>query len=105
MSMIIPTIGEWYEDLETGQVFEVVARDQTEGTIEIQYQSGEINEYDMENWLLLPLAPVDPSETWQTPHHLIPDSHQDLDQPIIPENWSGVLSQIEPDQILGLDDF
>ena len=44
-----PGIGEWYR-LNGGQLFEVVAVDDDDGTIEIQYFDGAVEEMDVEDW-------------------------------------------------------
>jgi uncharacterized protein DUF6763 len=44
-----PGIGEWYR-LNGGGLFEVVARDDDDGTIEIQYFDGTVEEMDIEDW-------------------------------------------------------
>ena len=44
-----PGIGDWYR-LNGGQLFEVVALDDDDGTIEIQYFDGTVEEMDIEDW-------------------------------------------------------
>src|SRR5580658_1136021 len=44
-----PGIGSWY-CLSGGEIFEVVALDEDDGTIEIQYFDGTIEEMDVEDW-------------------------------------------------------
>jgi hypothetical protein len=44
-----PGIGDWYR-LSGGQLFEVVAVDDDDGTIEIQYFDGTVEEMDVEDW-------------------------------------------------------
>jgi hypothetical protein len=44
-----PGIGDWYR-LNGGQLFEVVAVDDDDGTIEIQYFDGSVEEMDVEDW-------------------------------------------------------
>ena len=44
-----PGIGDWYR-LNGGQLFEVVAVDDDDGTIEIQYFDGTVEEMDVEDW-------------------------------------------------------
>ncbi len=50
MATFYPSIGSWYQELATGQLFEVVAFDDKSNTIEIQYEDGDLAEYDMESW-------------------------------------------------------
>jgi hypothetical protein len=44
-----PRIGDWYR-LNGGGLFEVVAIDDDDGTIEIQYFDGTVEEMDIEDW-------------------------------------------------------
>lgn len=44
-----PGIGDWYR-LHGGALFEVVALDEDDGTIEIQYFDGTVEEMDIEDW-------------------------------------------------------
>ena len=43
------SIGDWYR-LSGGALFEVVAVDEDEGTIDIQYFDGTVEEMDREDW-------------------------------------------------------
>ncbi len=58
-----PEIGDWYETA-AGDLFEVVAFDEDEATVEIQYFDGAIEELDMETWLELELMAVEPPEDY-----------------------------------------
>src|SRR2546423_13661162 len=44
-----PAIGDWYRS-SGGALFEVVALDDDDGTIEIQYFDGTVEEMDIEDW-------------------------------------------------------
>jgi len=44
-----PGIGDWYR-MSGGALFEVVAFDDDDGTIEIQYFDGTVEELDIEDW-------------------------------------------------------
>jgi len=49
MAVVMPVIGDWYQK-PGGQLFEVVAVDETDGTIEIQYFDRAVAEIDLEAW-------------------------------------------------------
>jgi hypothetical protein len=49
MTAPAPGIGEWYRHTG-GDSFEVVALDEDDGTIEIQYFDGTVEEMDTEDW-------------------------------------------------------
>jgi hypothetical protein len=61
-----PAIGQWYRT--GGKEFEVVAADEDEGTIEIQYFDGTIGELDREDWesqwLEGQIEAAEPPEDW-----------------------------------------
>ncbi len=57
-----PRIGSWYENAYLETIFEVVAIDANHGTIEIQYDTGDLDELEFEEWRagrFLPAAPPD----------------------------------------------
>jgi hypothetical protein len=49
MNFIKPVVGEWYRG-GTNELFEVVAIDDQDETIEIQYFDGSVTEIDFESW-------------------------------------------------------
>ena len=72
-----PGIGDWYR-LSGGALFEVVARDDDDGTIEIQYFDGTIEEMDIEDW----------ESQWE---------EGALESAEPPEDWSGSVDVESPD--------
>jgi hypothetical protein len=94
----VPDVGCWYKDQEYDYIFEVVATDVSQNSIEIQHFAGEIEELDMESWFERDLRAIPPPEDWSGPYEL---SREDLgyaDDALHPEDWSGPLSDIEPDE-------
>ena len=51
MNELTPELATWYQDVVSGNLFEVVAFDDASGTIEYQLIDGEVGEYD--NFLTL----------------------------------------------------
>jgi hypothetical protein len=49
MNFIKPVVGQWYRG-GTDELFEVVAIDGQDATIEIQYFDGSVTEVDFETW-------------------------------------------------------
>lgn len=59
----IPAIvGDWYSDT-SGGTFEVIATED-DGTIEVQYFDGTVEEIDADTWNELILIPIEPPEDW-----------------------------------------
>jgi hypothetical protein len=49
MNFIQPIVGQWYRGA-TNELFEIVAIDEHDQTIEIQYFDGSVTEVDFETW-------------------------------------------------------
>ena len=58
-----PLIGNWYRQPK-GEIFEVVAVDADDATVEIQYFDGTIEELDLENWEQMEIEDAEPPEDW-----------------------------------------
>lgn len=67
MAIPSPGVGAWYR-LRGGPPFEIVALDDDDGTIEVQYIDGTLEELDREDWKCWcderTLEAADPSEDW-----------------------------------------
>jgi len=96
MSRLKPAIGNWYQNLDEGTIFEIVAYDADDGTIEIQYLDGEVEEYDEDLWQEITLAKVAPPEDWRAGYELSREDALDPDDPIHPQ-YADALDQFESD--------
>ena len=105
MNKLMPEVSAWYQDLVSGNLFEVVAYDEDSGSIEYQLIDGEVGEYDTTTWKQLYLTPAEAPEDWRSPYEVTSEDQTDSDQAMVPENWSGPLSEIEPDLLDLGDDF
>lgn len=84
-----PIIGSWYKDVENNLTFKVVAIDDKNDAIEVQYYDGDIGEYDRESWYASTFDFIEDPEDWSAPFDDVesddlgysdPDSHeQDFD--------------------------
>ncbi len=91
-----PIVGEWYKNLDDEQTFEVVAVDEDEGTVEIQYFDGEIEEIDLESWYELNLESIEPPEDWSGPFDdLERDDLGYTDMSMHPDEWSNPLDELD----------
>lgn len=57
-------IGNWYKRTDYDGLFEVVAIDHDDGTIELQYFDGAIEEIDTNTWSAWQLEPAAQPEDW-----------------------------------------
>ena len=60
---IIPVVGNWYQGIDQLK-FEVVAVDEDEGVIGIQYFDGELDELEFDTWMQLGVEEISPPEDW-----------------------------------------
>ncbi|HEX7047651.1 MAG TPA: DUF6763 family protein [Gammaproteobacteria bacterium] len=60
---VFPFIGSWYKDA-AGAVFEVVALDDDDHSVGIQYFDGTVEELDLDMWWDTPMEMVEPPEDW-----------------------------------------
>jgi hypothetical protein len=56
-----PVVGNWYEDLDNGQRFEVIEINEGREIIEIQYPNGDMKEIDLSEWYDLDLELIEGS--------------------------------------------
>ncbi len=81
MTMLTPSVGRWYQNLE-GELLEVVAYDPEEGTIEVQFYDGTVEEYDPDTWEELELVAAEPPEDWSGSLDVMSEDYGvDLDRP------------------------
>jgi hypothetical protein len=59
-----PQAGQWYEDLETEETFQVLSVDPDEELIRIQWPDREIQEIDLDQWNEMDLELAVPPEGW-----------------------------------------
>ncbi len=53
-----PIVNSWYQHLDKGQKFQVVAVDESDLVIEIQYFDGDIEEIDIDDWYQMDLEQI-----------------------------------------------
>jgi hypothetical protein len=58
-----PRVGDWYQNI-SGDNFEIVALDEEEATLEIQYFDGAVEEVDFDSWHEMEITPIEPPEDW-----------------------------------------
>lgn len=102
MAAVFPQPGQWYQDVSTSDLFEVVAIDEKNRTIEIQYSDGDIDEIDLEVWGMNYL-PVDPPEDGNAGYGFSAEEHWQEETYI--GDFGNPLEYIEPDLFQGFDEI
>ncbi len=96
MTELLPKVGNWYRNLEDERLFEIVAMDEEDGSIEIQYFESEIEELDMDTWEELALESVAAPEDWSGPYDdLVQDDMGDTEEVRRPKSWADPLNDID----------
>ena len=72
----IPEIGAWYQNVREDEIFEIVAINESDKTIDVQFADGRIEELDYQTWQSTPIitcaAPADWQDVLETDYELNP---------------------------------
>lgn len=74
MAIQYPVIGQWFRRPD-GTLFEVVATDEDDATVEIQQFDGTIDEVDIDRWPRLMLVEVSAPEDWSGSVDMDPEDY------------------------------
>jgi hypothetical protein len=67
MSAADPILDNWYQDEATSRSFRVVAVDEENDSIEVQYLNGDIGGFDFPSWEESLFFPIEAPEDWSAP--------------------------------------
>lgn len=62
-----PVEGTWYRRLDTDDHFQVIALDEDEGIVEVQYFDGNVGEFDLDSWRELDIEIIETPIDWSGP--------------------------------------
>jgi hypothetical protein len=92
-----PAIGRWYRRTN-GQLFEVVAVDDDDETIELQFFDGTIDEVDRDTWSKLLIERVAAPEDWSGAVDMDPEDFSGQDEGEMPSGYHDPLELLEKDE-------
>ncbi|MBV1921294.1 MAG: hypothetical protein KUG73_11475 [Pseudomonadales bacterium] len=95
LTRTLPEIGQWYENKNTGTLFEVVAIDD-QGLIATQYFDGEVEELDTDTFIKMSLCKIEQPEDWGGPFEVDSEDRFESDFFAIPDEGKQE-SGLEPD--------
>lgn len=94
-----PTVGQWYEDLENDETFQVLKVDEDREIVEIQHLDGDTEELDVDEWAELDLELTEEPEGWSGSK-----SEKDEDDEDEEEDWDDEDEDDDEDDDDDLDD-
>lgn len=77
-----PVPGQWYENLEEGELFRVLSVDEDSELVEIQYSDGDVEEIDYDTWTEMDLELSEAPEGWSDD-----EDEEDLDEDEEEDDW------------------
>jgi len=89
-----PAIGRWYRR-SNGQLFEVVAVDEDDATIELQFFDGTIDEVDLDTWSRLLIERVAAPEDWSGSVDMDPEDYRGAEEGEIPSGYHDPLAFLD----------
>ena len=89
-----PRVGQWYRRIN-GQLFEVVAVDEDDSTIELQFFDGTIDEVDLDMWSKLLIEKVAAPEDWSGSVDMDPEDFTGNEQGDIPAGYHNPLEFLD----------
>jgi len=94
MAVVYPVIGNWYRRPDE-TLFEVVAVDEQDATVEIQFFDGTIDEVDLDTWPKLLIEQVGAPEDWSGSVDMDPEDYQGKDRGEIPLGYHDPLGFLD----------
>jgi len=89
---VLPIVNEWYQDPQ-GDYLMVIAVEEDDGIVEVQFFEGEIAEFDLETWNAMGFETSEAPEDWTD--DIDRDDLGDTDYPLHPEDWNGPADEME----------
>jgi hypothetical protein len=100
----LPVIGEWFQG-PSGELFEVVAIDHDDDTIEVQYFDGTLEEFDSETWAAQGVIEADPPEDWTGSVDMEPEDYELETKIANSETWSAPLEYLDRNETGGYSEL
>jgi hypothetical protein len=81
-----PIVGNWYQHVDKGLDFEVVAVDEETTSVEIQYVDGSLDEITLDDWYEIDLEPAEPPEDWTGPLDAVDEEEDESPELGVPDD-------------------
>jgi len=94
MAIQYPVIGQWFTR-PNGTLFEVVAIDEDDATVEIQFFDGTIDEVDIDRWPELLLTEASAPEDWSGSVDMDPEDYVGKKESEMPSGYHDPLAFLD----------
>jgi hypothetical protein len=94
MAVEYPQVGHWYRHF-SGALFEVVALDEKDHTVELQHFDGTLDEVELETWPNLLIETVGAPEDWSGSVDMDPEDYDVEDSGEMPDGWHDPLEYVD----------
>jgi hypothetical protein len=103
MTLPTPIVGDWYQG-RNGELFEVVAIDNDDHTIEVQFFDGTLEEFDDSDWISVSPQVAEAPEDWTGSVDMDPENYDDDTAPSIAPAWLGA-GHLDRDEAGGFSEW
>lgn len=104
MTSPIPVVGDWYRRPD-GSLFEIVAIDVDEGSIEAQHFDGTLEEYDLESWDEQEFEEAQPPEDWTGSVDVEPEDYEADRETNAAALWTDPLTSLDRAEASGYSEW
>ena len=94
MAVEYPQVGHWYRHF-SGALFEVVALDEKDHTVELQHFDGTLDEVELESWPNLLIETVGAPEDWSGSVDMDPEDYDGETSGEMPYGWHDPLEYVD----------
>jgi hypothetical protein len=99
-----PIVGDWYRRAN-GALFEVVAVDRDDGTIEVQHFDGTLEEFDLETWEEQEFEEAQAPEDWSGSVDVEPEDYEADREIPASTSWSDPLTSLDRSEASGYSEW
>lgn len=99
-----PVVGDWYRRLNS-TLFEVVAIDRDDGTVEVQHFDGTLEEFDLEAWEEQDFEEAQPPEDWTGSVDVEPEDYESDRETPTASSWVDPLMSLDRSEASGYSEW
>lgn len=99
-----PVVGDWYRRIN-GALFEVVAIDRDDGTVEVQHFDGTVEEFDLESWDEQDFEEAQPPEDWTGSVDVDPEDYESEREVTTASAWIDPLMSLDRSEASGYSEW